>query len=433
MTETNATPVSETDPLDDRTPKLTPIELEIIGYFARGQKHSLSSQNLKLECTETSIRLSDTRGKLIGISKQVNQWQRKVLVTNSSSYRSTILTAFIELGFVNRQKSSHPEFTEHHHYQVPTGYKLNYTEVIQLWRVWWNNKRHQLNVPNPPIDVLTFTKGNWYLIQDLQPKQGNFIIRTERGEVKIEPEDYVVWIDSIANQKTKSQLFSPSRSAELNQQQTSAATPSIPLDTNLISGERTGSPSSSSLRLEQLPTPTVDRTVVTGDSSSVKNPANSPLETEDIDLESYLNTFNTEDAEDVDRIEGIYNIGELLRSTDREEGGDVSVRPEPPIDAPSSVAVGGDIATLESVESSATPESAVADPASRSLLSLSQRQAALKQQALNVLAGYLKEGDPIVRTEILKNGQGQEMNRKVVKIQRGCPSWAIDRIGQLDR
>jgi hypothetical protein len=48
-----------------RYPNLTIEELEIIGYFARGQKYSFSSKNLKLEFSETSIRLSDRQGKLL--------------------------------------------------------------------------------------------------------------------------------------------------------------------------------------------------------------------------------------------------------------------------------------------------------------------------------------------------------------------------------
>ena len=45
---------------------------------------------------------------------------------------------------------------------------------------------------------------------------------------------------------------------------------------------------------------------------------------------------------------------------------------------------------------------------------------------MNALNTYLNEGDPIVRTEVLKNAQGQEINRKTTKIHRACPNWAID-------
>ena len=73
------------------TLNLTAQELEIIGYFVQGQKQSIVSHNLKIEYTETSIRLSDFNAKLIGISKQLNQWQRKVLISNNSAYKAKIV------------------------------------------------------------------------------------------------------------------------------------------------------------------------------------------------------------------------------------------------------------------------------------------------------------------------------------------------------
>ena len=65
------------------------------------------------------------------------------------------------------------------------------------------------------------------------------------------------------------------------------------------------------------------------------------------------------------------------------------------------------------------------------VLSMAQRQAELKRKAMTVLAKYLQEGDRITHTEVLTNGQGQELNRKITQIQRGCPSWAIEQIQKL--
>ena len=65
------------------------------------------------------------------------------------------------------------------------------------------------------------------------------------------------------------------------------------------------------------------------------------------------------------------------------------------------------------------------------VLSMAQRQAELRYKAMTVLAKYLQEGDRTTLTEVLTNGQGQELNRKITQIQRGCPSWAIDQIQKL--
>jgi hypothetical protein len=376
-------------------------ESEIIGYFVRGQKQAVASGNLKLEYTETSIRLSNNNGQLIGISKQVNKWQRKVLISNKFADKLTLVQALVAAGFIARQKSSHPEFAEYHYYQVPDGYRLNYTEVMQLWRTWWHNKRYQLNIASAPIDLLIFNKGHWYPVKDLQPKQGSFILLTARGEISIEAAEYIVWIDSAEQTLPKgSEEDTIHEKDDYNNRDRSLST-----TTDLSYG-----------------------------SSSTKTSSIDwmPGQDEYIDLESYLSTFNTEDSEDVDRIEGIYHIDELL------SGNNILDSVPPPAPKPTK------ISTQPPVKShlDPTPSLAVAPVVNsklpdadllttQSTLSLAQRQAALKLKAMNVLATYLQEGDPVVRTEVLKNAQGQEINRKVTKIQRGCPSWAIDRISNI--
>jgi hypothetical protein len=379
----------------DRYPNFTAEELEIIKYFAQGQKHSISSNNLKLEYTETSIRLSNSNGKLLGIAKQTNEWQRKVLITNNSIYRTIIIQNLMELGFIDIQRSSHPNFTEHHYYKIPNGYKLNCTEVIQLWRAWWNNKRHQLNVTNVPIEISIFARGNWYQVQDLQPRQGNFILQTARGELTIPPEDYVVWIDKIESISFAS---------------------SFPVE------PAAGSPADISRSSAQ----------------SVDN-IELPEQEEDIDLELYLNTFTTDETGDIDRIEGIYNIGELLRGTNREGdsssnlslpvlGTTDSLRSDPAI-VPARLSSPAAVPTtsIEPLTSSTLSEF----PAIQSSLADSQAQQSLKLKAINALSRYLQQGDVVVRTEVLRNAQGQEISRKVTTIQRGCPRWVIAQIRKL--
>ena len=355
----------------EREPNLTTQELEIIGYFAQGQKHSISSRNLKLEFTETSIRLSNANGKLIGIAKQTNEWQRKVLITNDSNYRNKIVEILLTRGYITRQKSSHPDFTEYHYYRVPKGYQLHYTETIQLWRAWWHNKRDRLNAPNSSIDMPIFTKGNWYPVQDLQPKQGNFAIQTAIGAISFAPEDYIVWLDRIGSNPV--------------------------------------------VRTE--PNPQVRASTVTEVSRALGSSARveSPASIEDLDLESYLNTFNTEDTADIDRIEGIYNIGELLSSAS--SGEDL-------------VPAATDKARSETVQAPVPTVNPPAAPATSS--SLSQQQQSLKLKAIDVLAKYLQEGDIITLTEVRKNAENREIERKVTTIQKGCPSWAIAQIQKLD-
>ncbi len=397
-----------TDPLGNKSLNPMTKESELIGYFVQGQKQTVSSGNLKLEYTETSIRLSNHKAQLIGISKQVNKWQRKVLVSNKFADKNTIVQALTNAGFIARQKSSHPEFAEYHYYQVPDGYSLNYTEVMQLWRTWWHNKRYQLNVASAPIDLLIFNKGNWYPVKDLQPKQGSFILLTARGEISIEAAEYIVWIDPA-------DLTIPSGSEEdtIHEPDDYQHNQSL-----LAATDSYGSTSTHKSSIFQGKGLTNDWM---------------PEQDEYIDLEAYLSTFNTEDSEDVDRIEGIYNINELLSSSNILD----SVPPplpkstkfatQPPVKSNSDLISSLPVAPV--VNSKIPPSNPIT---TQSTLSLAQRQEILKLKAMNVLNNYLQAGDPIVRTEVLKNAQGQEINRKVIKIQRGCPNWAIDQIQKIN-
>ena len=390
-----------TDPLGNRS--LNPImkESEIIGYFVQGQKQAVSSGNLTLEYTETSIRLINNNAQLIGISKQVNKWQRKVLISNKFADKRTIVQALLAAGFIARQKSSHPEFAEYHYYQVPNGYHLNYTDVMQLWRTWWHNKRYQLNVASAPIDLLIFNKGNWYPVKDLQPKQGSFIVLTARGELSIEAVEYIVWIDSVEQTLPK------------------GSEPDTIDETDNYDNR------------DQSLSTTTDLSY--GSTSTHKDAIDWVSEPDEyIDLEAYLSTFNTEDSEDVDRIEGIYHIDALL------SGNNILDSVPPPAPKPTKIQTPPPVKS-NSDRTSPLPVAPVINSkllvqqsiTTQPTLSGSQRQAALKIKAINVLSTYLQEGDLIVRTEVLKNAQGEEINRKVTKIQRGCPVWAIDQIQKI--
>jgi hypothetical protein len=452
--------MADTTNQSNRYPNLTTDELEIIGYFAKGQKYSIPSQSLKLECGETSIRLVDPKGKLIGISKQTSEWQRKVLINSNSTYTSSIVELLTDSGFITKQNSSHPDFTEHHYYQVPNGYKLNHTDVLQLWKIWWNNKRYQLNARNLPIDVLVFSKGNWCVVQDLQPKQGNFVLKTHRGELTILAEDLVVWIDKSAPQTiTASEPSSPvvkqvvsvsEPSSSVTNQIASVAAPSSPQLTDL--------PSETNIPTEVIAIPTSPVTRVSPpinalpidstDNINHKNGSEYSEYAEDLDLESYLSTFNTEDTEDIDRIEGIYNIKELLSST----VGDDDIVPPPAPPKPTfriEVSVVAPQASVKpqvpptvkpaSVQSqvppvvSATPKQSSTAPVEIQIpISIAERKRSLKVKAMNTLTTYLQDGEAVTQTEVLKNGQGQVINRKMTTTKRDCPGWTIDQIKKLE-
>jgi hypothetical protein len=481
--------------IPDRYPNLTIEELEIIGYFARGQKHSFSSKNLKLDFSETSIRLSDRQGKLLGISKQVNESQRKALVSNDSNYHAKIVEVLTERGFIAKEKSSHPDFTEYHYYQVPDGYKLNYTKILQIWKVWWKNKCNALSLRDAPGtekfhqglhsqtpigEPLIFSKGNWHQIQNLQPQQEDFLLQMVNGDPMICAEDSIVWIDKL-----------PTLSSPVSPQPTSEQISSVQPNPVTLSKSPT-----SNMPIQVVPSPIVPISPLQM-SKKEKIDRNSQHD-EDADLEVYLSTFNTEDTEDVDRIEGIYNIGELLSDSVPENevlpasppaksrirlqatAIDTPVDNQPILESPSDTQLKSApivpppppktpnlmstskapnpnpnpnpltpspkiSVPAQSVSNSSNPNPVIPSPkvsvtepsvASSAIelpstISTSQPKKLLKVKAFETLSKYLREGERVTHTETIKNTQGEVINRKTIEIQRGCPSWAIDLIQSL--
>ena len=376
-------------------PNFTTEELEIIGYFARGQRYSIASKTLRLECSETSVRLIDTNGRLVGISKQTNEWQRKVLISTSYSHSMIILKLLTDRGFIAKQKSSHPDFNEYHYYQVPEGYKLNHTDALELWKVWWNNKRYQLNVTSLPIDLMIFAKGNWFLVKDLQPNQDKFVLKTEQGQLTVSGGDLVVWVDRIEHQSV---VILPTSVGELSI--------SIPTEADIQT------------EILELPTaPIVAQTI-----SQVEP----PMREEDLELEAYLNTFNTEDTQDIDRIEGIYNIEELL------SGITVKAEPSPPPAPPTPTFAKADvIPTLPKIPTTPPVPAPALNSNSQAPVSISEQKQALKLKAINTLTEYLRDGTTTTHTEIVKDSQGKIIDSKVTTIRHGCPRWTIEQIEQL--
>jgi hypothetical protein len=399
-----------------RTEEVTAAELDIIKHFVQGKKRALSTATLKLEYSDKAVRLTDVQGRLLGISNQINEWQQKILLSHKSKYTTAIQQILLDRGFVASQKSLHPDFDEYHHYQLPKGYKLNYTEALQLWKVWWNSKRYQLNSPTLQVDVLVFNKNNWYPIQDLRPNQGNFVLKTPIGEMMIPATDRVVWVDrgEVTDAKTPS--------SQESQPPTTPPPPPPPkqIVIQIVQSPQPGNVPNSTMTTEILPVePEVTKTPEPpiGDE---------PDRIADIDLEEYLNTFDTDDSEDVDRIEGIFNIDELLSEQLLTEDSTIEdlFTPSTPT-APVVVAQSGQITSEVVPATPPTPTDSIPINPSAPMLSPSERKQALKIKALQVLTHYLQQGEEINTQETIKTPQGEILQGKNITIKRGCPPWAI--------
>jgi hypothetical protein len=309
--------------------ELSIADIELIDSFVRGKKKSNAAAQLRIEHGDNAMKLLDRRGGLVAVSKQVNEWQQKVLLHNQAEEYMSVLCATLERNdFLAARKSRHPDFVEYSKYQTPMGYELHYQAAKIMSRAWLDHYAKPSGVQSRGL--LVFHGGNWYPIQELKIDQRTMHLRTLVGNWTIAATDFIVWIEVASDQAVK---------------------PAIPKPSPLSS----------------QPAPQATKS------------------------DSETTTMMTE--------------GELLS--------DLTAAFKTP--------------ALPAVEQKkSTPDSLTKhDEIMTEMLSTT------KARAIKRLLGYLKNGETVITTEVLKNGQGQIITTKTTEIKRSCPRWVIEKVQSM--
>ena len=209
-TDSEATIIQAYHPL---AKKVSPIldDTRLIQRFSEGETQLLANQNLRLEFSCNAVQLTTRKGELIGILKPKEK--NFCLIKQSSKYweiiHKTLLDkSFIPLGESEQQKG----FFEYQQYEVPKGYKINYTEAGFLWKIWWPSQRRKNNY-QIQLSIIVFTKDKWYPIQEIAFVDGIFYIKTLIGEMTLGFTDKVVWLNKL-DQEVKSPAVSLNQVSE---------------------------------------------------------------------------------------------------------------------------------------------------------------------------------------------------------------------------
>jgi hypothetical protein len=187
--------------LPDQSPvSLSKPDLESIEQFARGKKKSIPGASLRIEYADNAIKLLDRQNVTVAVSKQVNEWQRKVLLyRHAEAYFEALVARLDDQKFFAAKKSRHPDFAEFSKYETPSGYRLQYQTANLMGQAWL--ERHSRVLSGQTPSLLIFQGNNWYPIQELKIEHQIMHLRTLIGEVSISTDEPLVWIERIAEQK----------------------------------------------------------------------------------------------------------------------------------------------------------------------------------------------------------------------------------------
>jgi hypothetical protein len=209
--------------LSELSSGLSVADIELIENFVRGKKKTIAAADLQVEYSDKAMKLLDRRGGLVAVSKQVNEWQQKVLLNNQVEGYMSVLCATLERhDFVAARKSRHPDYVEYSKYQTPEGYKLQYQAAHVMGRVWLERYARSSGVQSRSL--LVFQGGSWFPIQELKIDQRTIQLRTLVGETIIDSNDYFVWIEQCLDGATASVSVTP-KNPKSSRSRSSSATP----------------------------------------------------------------------------------------------------------------------------------------------------------------------------------------------------------------
>ncbi len=200
--------------------ELSAADIELIENFVRGKKKTITAAHLQVEYSDKAMKLLDRRGGMVAVSKQVNEWQQKVLLNNQVEGYMSVLCATLERhDFVAARKSRHPDYVEYSKYQTPEGYKLQYQPAHVMGRAWLERYARSSGVQSRSL--LVFQSGNWFPIQELKIDQRTLQLRTLVGETVVDSSDYLVWIEQSPDTMAQAVPAKPKSAQRRN----SSATP----------------------------------------------------------------------------------------------------------------------------------------------------------------------------------------------------------------
>ena len=93
------------------------------------------------------------------------------LIKYDSPYREVLNLILLESNFLPISKSEQQGFFEYKRFDVPAGYKLNWTEAQTLWKIWWPSQKRK-DAAGIQLDILIYQKNQWYPIQDIVGTEG---------------------------------------------------------------------------------------------------------------------------------------------------------------------------------------------------------------------------------------------------------------------
>lgn len=168
---------------------------EILRLFVQGQSQFIYNEELQVESQMNLATLKTRQGDILGLIKK--EKKNRTATIKKSPFLQMIEEALVQSNFVCLGDSlSRKGFAEYKEYEVPSGYKINYTETKILWKIWWPSQNFT-NSNQLQLNLLVRIKEQWYPIKNMIVEEGKVYIVTLRGEMCLSINDKVFWLNKL--------------------------------------------------------------------------------------------------------------------------------------------------------------------------------------------------------------------------------------------
>ena len=183
----------------------------LIQKFAEGTTELLASQNFLVENMGGQIQLTTKKAEILALIA-IAAKKRSALLKQRSQYFEQINEILLKNNFVNHGQAKQKDFIEYQQYKAPVGYQVFYTEAVTLWKKWWPTQKHGSQLQ---LNILFYTRNQWYPIQNITVNQAIFEIKTLVGQITLNREDKVLWANKLPQPQIVSENVENSLSATL--------------------------------------------------------------------------------------------------------------------------------------------------------------------------------------------------------------------------
>jgi hypothetical protein len=197
MTATIPNPIYNPIYSQDHENFMFPIDdITLIQRFISGENIDLLyNDNLQVEVTGGITQLLGKNKKIIALIKTVNK-TKCALVRHNSEYWELLNNRLQEHNFIPLGEADIVGLIAYEYYEVPKGYKLNYTEAMALWKIWYPRHRHNEN-KGINLDILILVKNKWSSIRDIYLHEGTMFVNTLFEQISIHYHEQIIWISRI--------------------------------------------------------------------------------------------------------------------------------------------------------------------------------------------------------------------------------------------